>query len=45
MKVRIIGFYKGQFMNQEVLLLDKDDVVAMNLLRQQFWGVIKRIKG
>lgn len=44
MKVRIIGFYKGQFMNQEVLLLDKDDVVAMNLLRQYFWGVIKRIK-
>lgn len=45
MKVRIIGFYKGQFMNQEVLLLNKDDVVAMNLLRQHFWGVIKRIKG
>lgn len=45
MKVRIIGFYKSQFMNQEVLLLDKDDVVAMNLLRQHFWGVIKRIKG
>lgn len=45
MKVRIIGFYKGQFMNQEVLLLDKDDVVAMNLLRQNFLGVIKRIKG
>lgn len=45
MKVRIIGFYKGQFMNQEVLLLDKDNVVAMNLLRQHFWGVIKRIKG
>lgn len=45
MKVRIIGFYKGQFMNQEVLLLDKDYVVAMNLLRQHFWGVIKRIKG
>lgn len=45
MKVRIIGFYKGQFMNQEVLLLDKDDVVAMNLLRQHFLGVIKRIKG
>lgn len=45
MKVRIIGFYKGQFMNQEVLLLDKDGVVAMNLLRQHFWGVIKRIKG
>lgn len=44
MKVRIIGFYKGQFMNQEVLLLDKDDVVAMNLLRQRFWGIIKRIK-
>lgn len=39
MKVRIIGFYKGQFMNQEVLLLDKDDVVAMNLLRQHFFGV------
>lgn len=45
MKVRIIGFYKGQFMNQEVLLLDKDDVVAMNLLRQHFFGVIKKVKG
>lgn len=45
MKVRIIGFYKGQFMNQEVLLLDKDDVVAMNLLRQHFWGVIKKVRG
>lgn len=45
MKVRIIGFYKGQFMNQEVLLLDKDDVVAMNLLRQHFLGVIKKVKG
>lgn len=45
MKVRIIGFYKGQFMNQEVLLLDKNDVVAMNLLRQHFFGVIKKVKG
>lgn len=44
MKVRIIGFYKGQFMNQEVLLLDKDYVVAMNLLRSHFWGAVKRIK-
>lgn len=45
MKIKVLGFYKGQFVNQEVLLLDKDDVVAMNFLRQHFWGVIKRIKG
>ena len=45
MKIKVLGFYKGQFVNQEVLLLGKDDVVAMNLSRQHFWGVIKRIKG
>ena len=29
MKIKVLGFYKGQFVNQEVLLLDKDDVVVV----------------
>lgn len=36
MKIRIIGFYKGQFINEDVLLLDKNGYVALNLLRSHF---------
>ena len=45
MRIRLIGFYKGQFINEDVLLLDKNDYLALNLLRSHFWGAIKRIRG
>lgn len=44
MKIRLTGFYNGEFINQDVLLLNKDDYVAFNLLRSHFWGAVKKIK-
>lgn len=46
MKIKVLGFYKGSFVSGTYWFAgDKEDMEALQDLRQHFWGVIKRIKG
>lgn len=41
--VRIVGFYENEFINQQALITDAEDNIAMSLLKEKFHGAIVTI--
>ena len=41
--VRIVGFYDNEFINQDALITDAEDDIAMSLLKEKFRGAIVTI--
>lgn len=41
--VQVVGFYENEFINQQVLLTDAEDDIAMSLLKEKFHGAILTI--
>ncbi len=41
--VRIVGFYENEFINQQALITDAEDDIAMSLLKEKFHGAIVTI--
>lgn len=44
MKIKVFGFYKGQFTSGTYLFVDRDDMQALQELRRNFVGFMHKVR-